>query len=204
MSDSTTVQLDYLLRNFHAGDTAAKGALIDVAKERLLVLTSRLLGGFPRGREHDDTTGIFNESYLRLHSALDEVKPATARQFLGLAALEIRRTLLDTVRKLSGRGKEKRGRNASLDANDTDGAGRIDVPITDSARKRFEMAEDLFAAMDRLPDELREVVMLHHFQGLMQSEVAALMGVHEDTVKRRWAMAQVKLAKHLAAYDPAE
>jgi len=204
MSDSTTVQIDALLLKFHAGDAAAKGALIDVAKERLMVLTSKLLGGFPRGREHDDTTGIFNESYLRLHSALEEVKPKSVRQFLGLAALEIRRTLLDVVRKLSGRGKEKRGRKASLDANDAEGEGRIDVPISDPARKRFEMAEDLFAAMDRLPEELREVVMLHHFQGLMQSEVAALLGVHEDTVKRKWATAQVKLAKHLAAYDPAE
>src|SRR5476649_986448 len=80
MSDSTTVQLEALLEKFRTGDPAAKNGLINVAKERLLKLTSQLLGGFPRGREHDDTTGIFNESYLRLHTALDEVKPTTVRQ----------------------------------------------------------------------------------------------------------------------------
>ena len=124
MCDSTTVQIEVLLQKFRTGDSAAKSALINVAKERLLNLTSQLLGGFPRGREHDDTTGIFNESYLRLHEALDDLKPETVRTFLGLAALEIRRTLLDVVRKLSGRGKEKRGRSESAKGNREERAGK--------------------------------------------------------------------------------
>ena len=199
MSDSTTVQIQGLLDRFLGGDATAKAALVRVAEDRLLILTRKVLQDFPRGREHDDTEGIFQESYLRLHSALDEVKPTTVRQFLGLAALAIRRTLLDLVRKLRGRGAEKRTRPVSLNREDADG-GAWDPPEP-SAPNRFDLTEDLFAAVDGLSDDLKEVVMLHHFQGLAQAEIAGLIGIHEDSVKRRWAKARVILADKLAAFD---
>ncbi len=202
MTESTTVQIQGLLDRFIGGDEKAKGELIKVAEGRLLVLTRQLLKGFARGRDHDDTTGIFNEAYLRLHSSLDELKPTTVRQFFGLAALEIRRTLLDVVRKLTTRSKEKKqGRAASIDTAGPDG-GRIDVPIDDEVQKRFDLTESLFAAVDKLPPDLQEVVMLLHFQGLTQAEVAGLYGVHEDTVKKWWASARRQLAGHLSAFDP--
>src|SRR4051812_9476461 len=114
MTVSTTVQIQGLLDRFIGGDEEAKAELIRVAEGRLHVLTRQLLKGFPGGRGHDDTTGIFNEAYTRLHSSLDELKPATVRQFFGLAALEIRRTLLDIVRKLRGRGATPNPRGTSL------------------------------------------------------------------------------------------
>lgn len=202
MTESTTVQIQGLLDRFIGGDDKAKAELIKVAESRLLVLTRQLLRGFSRGRDHDDTTGIFNEAYLRLHSSLDELKPTTVRQFFGLAALEIRRTLLDVVRKITTRSKEgKRPRPTSIDAGGADG-GRIDVPIEDEVQKRFDLTEALFAAIDTLPKELQEVVMLLHFQGMTQAEVAGLFGVHEDTVKRWWASARRQLADTLSAFNP--
>ena len=201
MTESTTVQIQGLLDRFIGGDDKAKAELIKVAESRLLVLTRQLLRGFSRGRDHDDTTGIFNEAYLRLHSSLDELKPTTVRQFFGLAALEIRRTLLDVVRKITTRSNVKRTRPTSLDAAGPDG-GRIDVPIEDEVQKRFDLTEALFTAIDMLPKELQEVVMLLHFQGMTQAEVAGLFGVHEDTVKRWWASARRQLADSLSAFDP--
>lgn len=201
-TESTTLQIESLLKKLNAGDVEARTALISLAQDRLLLLTSRMLTGYPRGREHDDTTGIFNESYLRLHQALEEVKPTNVRQFLGLAALEIRRTLLDIIRKLTGRGKEKRKRNVSIDAQISEGEPAIEIGLPDQTAKQFELMQDLFVAVDQLPEKYREVVMLHHFQGLTQAEVGAILGVHEDTVKSWWAVAQVKLAKLLTAYDP--
>ena len=198
MSESTTVQIQVLLDRHLCGYATAKAALIRVAEERLQILTRKMLRDFPRGREHDDTAGIFNESYLRLHTALDAEKPTTVRQFLGLAALAIRRTLLDLVRKLRGRGVDKRNRPLSFEG---DGSNRID-PAAPEGPNPFDLAEDLLAAVDKLPDDLKEVVMLHHFQGLAQAEIAGLIGIHADTVKRRWAKARVILADKLAAFDP--
>jgi RNA polymerase sigma factor (sigma-70 family) len=200
MSESTTVQIQGLLDRFVGGDEKAKANLIKVAEGRLLVLTRQLLRGFPDGRGHDDTTGIFNEAYLRLHSSLDEVKPTTVRQFFGLAALEIRRTLLDLVRKFRGRGKNPNPKPRPLDPPGT-GGQRIDPPVRDAFQERIDLTEALFNAIDKLPDKLQEVTMLHHFQGLRQAEVAGLLGVHEDTVKRWWNEALVELADLLPGYD---
>lgn len=195
---STTVQIQALLDRFLGGDEAARAALVGVAEERLLVLTRRMLRDYPRGREHDDTEGIFHEAYLRFHTALDEAKPGTTRQFLGLAALAVRRTLLDLVRKFRGRGADKRTRPVSLDGDDV---GRWE-PAAVEGPDRFVLSEGLFSAIDELPDELKEVVMLHHFQGLSQGEIAGLLGLHEDSVKRRWAKARLLLADTLAAFGP--
>ena len=191
MDGSTTVQIQVLLDRFHGGDAAAKAELVRISEDRLLQLTHWMLHDYPRGREHDDTKGIFNESYLRFHTALDEAKPATARQFLGLAALAIRRTLLDLVRKYRGRGEKPWYPPGNLDGIE---GGQFVEP------DRFALSEDIFSAIDELPDDLREVVMLHHFQGLLHAEIAGLLGLHEDSVKRRWAKARLSLSRKLVAY----
>ncbi len=144
--------------------------MIRVAVHRL---TATMCRENPGLRAHFDETDISNEVYLRLHDSIDELKPTTARQWLGLVALETHRTLLDILRRI-----------------------RLPRPAT----------LDLIMAIDNLPPDLREVVLLLHFQGLTQAEVAALYSVHEDTVKRWWAKARVFLAKEfgLSDVDPSE
>ncbi len=52
---------------------------------------------------------------------------------------------------------------------------------------------EFHAQVERLPDEEREVFDLIWYQELPQSEAAALLGVSERTVKRRWASARLRL-----------
>ena len=63
------------------------------------------------------------------------------------------------------------------------------------------LALDLLEAIERLPDDEREVVELLFFYGYSQPEAGEILGVHEDTVKRRWSRARVKIAEQLAVYD---
>ena len=202
MSESTTVQIDGCLGRL-GSDTAARDELITLAHERLRDLTSRLLGGFPRVRKHfEDTTGVLNEAYLKLHRSVGEVKPPTTREFLGLASLEIRRILLDQIRKLIGRGETPHPAPVSLSQlGNRDGTGGFEPPIHDREREHLELVSDLLEAVNALPEELREVVHLLFYQSLTQPEAAALLGVHKDTVKRRWAEARIRLAEKLDAFD---
>ena len=62
---------------------------------------------------------------------------------------------------------------------------------------------DLLEAVGRLPDEEREAVELLFFHGYSQPEAGEILGVHEDTVKRRWSRARVKLADQLSAFGAA-
>ena len=52
---------------------------------------------------------------------------------------------------------------------------------------RQETLDTLFAAIDRLPEELREVFSLSFEEGLKNAEIAERLGVAEITVKKRKA-----------------
>lgn len=203
MTESTTVQIDRCLARLTTGDPAARAELLRLAEDRLRDLTSRLLGGFPRVRKHfDDTTGVMNEAYLKLHLSVAEVKPLTAREFLGLASLEVRRVLLDQIRKIIGRGNTPRPGVAALAAPGGEGEGGAAEPgVSEEENSRLGMVMDLLEAVNALPDEHREVVHLLFYQGLTQVEAAEVMGVSKDTVKRRWAEARVRLSDKLKAFD---
>lgn len=186
-----------------AGDERAKNELIDLAYERLKIVARKLLNTHDPVRGEEETAGVVNEAYSRLHSSLDEVKPQSVRQFMGLAALEIRRVLLDKIRQIHGRGKKRRPKRVSIDArpdgSDNSAAGHdFADPDHDSARQ--QMALDLLEAIDKLPDDEREVVELLFFHGWSQVEAAGLLKVEESTVKRRWARARVKLAEKLVVF----
>jgi RNA polymerase sigma-70 factor (ECF subfamily) len=190
MVGSKTAEIQSALDHFLAGDQAAKAELVNRAGERLMVLARKLLRGFGSGPE--ETAAVVSEAYLKLHKALDEVRPATVRQFFGLASLQMRRVLLDLVRAA------KRGGHVV-----NEDSGQFDTPDSTDGHSESDLVTDLYAAIDALDDDLKEVVLLRYFQGLTQAEAGELLGVHEDTVKKRWAKARVILAGKLAAFDPA-
>ncbi len=200
---SLTNELQQILDRFNAGDAAAKKQLVDRAYDRLLVVARKLLNSFDVVRTEEETASVLNEAYLRLGSALDEVRPKTVQLFFGLAGLQVRRVLLDAVRKLrGGRGGTPRPPTQSLDAARSGGevAGGHD-PCDAAFDTALEgLGTDVLEAIEKLPEDQRAVVDLHIINGLTQADTAEILGVHKDTVKQRWASARVNLAGLLKAY----
>jgi RNA polymerase sigma-70 factor (ECF subfamily) len=145
-----------------------------------VVLARKLPRGFGSRPEE---TAFVSEAYLKLHTALDAVRPTTVRLFFGLASLQMRRVLLDLVRAT------KRGRRVV-----NEDSGQFETPDSADGNAASDLVIDLYATMDKLDEDLKVVVMLLFFQRLTQTEVGQLLGVHEDTVKKRWAKARVVLA----------
>lgn len=199
---SITQQLQLLLDRFAVGDETAKAPLIERAYQRLLMVARKLLNSFPSVRVDEETTGVLNDAYASLAASLSELKPRTVRQFMALATLEIRRCLLDRMRKIRGRGQTARRRPQSLSTGGPDGdEAPTDVPVEDTGNDRSTLALDLLEAVEKLPDEERETVDLLFFHGCTQAEAAEVVGVSEDTVKRRWSRARIRLADLLAAFS---
>jgi RNA polymerase sigma-70 factor (ECF subfamily) len=73
-----------------------------------------------------------------------------------------------------------------------------DGPGPDERVAAAEGAFRVHAAVDRLPDQEREVIELAYFDGLSQSEVAARLGAPLGTVKTRTRRALAHLADRLA------
>jgi RNA polymerase sigma-70 factor, ECF subfamily len=97
--------------------------------------------------------------------------------------------------------------HASLDAErrgkDGDGGGSLlatmaadDVP-TDEAAMAGTIRERVAAAVDRLPDEQREVFLLRQLAGLSFREIGDTVGIPENTVKSRMRYALEKLRSEL-------
>lgn len=179
------------------GSESARQDLFRFAYERLLSLVRAKLNDFPRLRDWEQSDDVLQRVATRLHQSLDEVKPKTTREFFGLAALQIRRVLLDLARKV----------DASLEAGPTMATGtsilRAGLPQPSAGEKDnpANQAEwlELHAAVQSLPPELREVVDLLYYSGLSQEEAAATLDVSVRTVKRRWREARLMLHEKLAA-----
>jgi RNA polymerase sigma-70 factor (ECF subfamily) len=187
------------LDRLQAGDELARGELIRTACDRLVRLARKMLHSYPRVRRWEETDDVFQNAMLRLHRALGEVKPRTTRDFFRLAALNLRRELLDLAKHYYG----PQGQGA----HHVSQAGRDDASTTppplhepaDLSRDpgRLAVWSEFHRQVDALPDEEREVFDLLWYQELSQAEAAELLQVSERTIKRRWQSARLKLHEAL-------
>jgi RNA polymerase sigma-70 factor (ECF subfamily) len=186
--------MQQLLLQALTGDEGAIDALLRHSCERLTILTRRMLGEFKRVRRWAETGDVLQNALLRLVGALREVKPATARDFLALATLQIRRELLDLARRFYGPhgiGTNHDSQPGSAAEADQPGPPeRADLTHEPSSLAQWS---ELHQEIERLPNDEREVVGLLFYQGLSQAEAAEVLNISLRTVQRRWHTALCKL-----------
>jgi RNA polymerase sigma factor (sigma-70 family) len=202
MSEDTPTPIQDCLNRIRAGDAAARAHLIRVSGERLLLMTRKMLSRYPGVRRWEQSDDVLQNVLLRLHRALEKVPLDATRDFLAIAAENIRRELIDLFRHYYG--PEGIGANhATPNANLADGpaaeaacASRANDPVA-----RAVWAE-LHEQVNALPEEEREVVDLRWYYGMAEKEVAAFLGISVRTVRRRWQTARLRLAEVLRADVP--
>jgi RNA polymerase sigma factor (sigma-70 family) len=170
------------------GDAAATDALLRHFGARLTVLTHSMLGSFERVKRWADTDDVLQNALVRLLGALRDVRPATPRDFIALATLQIRRELLDMARHYYG--------PQGLGANhDSQGNHAIHAEAADLSHEPSSLAQwtELHEQIGALPDEQREVVGLLFYQGMSQAEAATMLQMPLRTLQRRWHDALIKL-----------
>ena len=100
----------------------------------------------------------------------------------------------------------RRQRRAEFPLEDTDGddsstlAG--DEPSPAAQLEQRERADFVRAALQRLAEHYRAVVVLRHYEGLKFREIADVLGVPEGTVKSRMSEALDQLAVLLKEFNP--
>ena len=65
-------------------------------------------------------------------------------------------------------------------------------------------AENLHCALEKLPDEFREVIVLHDLEGLAYKEIAGVVGIPIGTVMSRLARARARLREEIIAAQAKE
>lgn len=194
MPKGSDTAIQGLLDLANGGDAEARGRLLDHSCDRLLKLTRAMLAGYPSLRRWEATDDVFVNAMMRLHRALDAVRPASVRHFFNLAGTQIRRELLDLKKHYYG--PEGIGRNHHTDHQSPDAAGGRLAGVVHEPEDLSAWGE-FHEAVDRLPEETREVFNLVYYQGLSQQEAADVLEVGLSTVKRRWQAARVELHDRL-------
>lgn len=174
-----------LLRAWADGDDGALERLTPLVEAEL----RRLARAYMRRerREHTlQTTALVNEAFLRLTDAR-RVRWNDRAHFIGMAAVLMRRVLVDHART---RGARKRGgdiRRVTLDEGLVAAEPAVDVLALDRALSAL-------AAADPRKGRLIE---LRFFGGLSVEETAEVLQVSPDTVKRDWRIAKLWLLREL-------
>lgn len=200
VTGGTTKLLQGCVERFAGGDAAARDDLITFACGRMEQIAQRMLRRFPQVRRWDETGDVVQNAAIRLYRSLGSVTPRDAQGFLGLAAVHVRRELLDLARKYAG--PESHAANRETNCQLVDGVYRAKVEhVPDDAEAREQLGRwtALHEAAGRLPAEEKELFDLVWYMGLEQQEAAEMLGCSVRTIKRRWD--SVKQLMRQAAAD---
>jgi RNA polymerase sigma-70 factor (ECF subfamily) len=202
-ADRTTV-IEGWIGRLRDGDELARGALLECACDRLTRLTNKMLKGYSGMGRWEQTEDILQNALVRLDRALKAIAPPTARDFFRLAAAQIRRELIDLSRHYSG--PEGLGfHHLTVGGDEVQGgvpAGAGEPSDSTYEPGRLAVWTEFHRRIEGLPEDSREVFDLLWYQGLTQAEAAAVLGVAERTVNRRWVAARLNLHRALGGQVP--
>jgi RNA polymerase sigma-70 factor (ECF subfamily) len=204
MGDESTTQLQVLIERMNNGDAAAAKQLVGHACERLRLLTRRMLRDFPGVRRQDDSDDILNSAVVRLLRALEVVSVASVEEFFRLAAMEIRRELLDLARHY---GRHRKAKAQNVPKADDDSSDGTPPAVPDDSASTTEphhlmLWTEFHQRVEALPARQREVFGLRWYHGLTEVQTAAVLNVSRATVKRWWLEARLRLHDALGGMLP--
>jgi RNA polymerase sigma-70 factor (ECF subfamily) len=169
-------------------------ALLDRSVHRLQVLCGNLLYRQyrrltlpPLNLQPDELLDAVVE---RLLKAMRTVRPQTVRQFFALVNQHMRWELNDLARRLDEQGVPVELHEEMVPAPASSGSA-----LTPDGRRMLE-------AIDKLPEDEREVFGLVRVQGMTHPETSEVLGVSAKTVQRRLNRSLLLLAKELDHLRP--
>ncbi len=202
MSRGETTQILGWVDRLRNGDDSAFDELLIHFEARLLSLTRKRLKTFPAVGRWERTDDVFQAAAMRLRRALKDVAPSSTREFFGLAALQVRRELLNM--KTVYRRRLSPSQVAQMGPTDgsSSGAEPGDRAEGREGPREIEAWTDFHDAAEALPENIREVFRLIWYGGLTQVEAAAVVGVGERTIRYRWQEARLAIHEALEGRLP--
>ena len=175
-----------ILSNIEAGDPKAAEQLLPLVYDELRKLAAATMAQERPGQTLQ-ATSLVHDAYIRLVDQ-SQVEGKGRLHFLGLAAREMRRVLVEYAR---GRNRAKRG----------GGWRRVQLePVVFPTGEHGVEILDIDQALQKLTslnEHQGRIVELRFFAGLTVDEVAEALGTSRRTVEREWRAARAWLYCHL-------
>jgi RNA polymerase sigma-70 factor (ECF subfamily) len=196
---------DDLLREARAGDTEQLGELLETYRRYL-----RLLARIEIGRNLQaklDASDLVQDTLLEAHRNFPRFQGSSETQFVCWLRQIMAANLSNLLRRYLG----TQGRDVRLErdmAIRLDQSSRmLDRGLLDRGSSpshqasRREQAVLLADALERLPEDYRDVLVLRHLEGLTFPEVSQRMGRSLDSVEKLWVRGLAQL-RHVMGATP--
>lgn len=174
------------------------GAIDALLKRHQSTIIAMVRTRFPEMHDHSD---IVQEAQIRMWRSIGQLRsPAAFKGWLGQIITNL---CYDELRR-----KVKNQDVISLDEpmESEDGSTKGERLIADTSNQpdtnmqRKELVAALTNALEAIPQDFRQSVLLREVDGLSYEEIAALTNVELGTVKSRISRARVKIQKKMASY----
>jgi RNA polymerase sigma-70 factor, ECF subfamily len=176
-SDESSLNDAWLVEHTRHGDHSAFGVLVRRYERKLIRVLDRLV------RDPELARDLAQETFWRVYSRLDQFD--TARRF-GPWLFRVGMNLgLDSIR--GGRGESSTTR--SIDRTPSEGRSPFDLPDPDP-RIQADLAQEVQFILAQIPAPYRMILVLRDLEGFSSSEVAAIVGRTEATV--RWRLSKAR------------
>ena len=198
MDSEQKTREEALLKAFREGDTFAFDGLIELYSGKLYKVAYAILGS------RQDAEEVVQDTFLRAYRALGS--------FRGESSLEtwLHRIALNLARnKYQWNHRRGEGLNVSLsvspdsDGNETDRETEQDVPDRrmepDLVLEHEEIGKNIMKALNGLPDNLRETMLLRHVNDMPYELIAQKLDCKVGTVKSRLSRGREMLRDTLAS-----
>jgi RNA polymerase sigma-70 factor (ECF subfamily) len=190
-----------LLTQARSGDEASLGKLLESYSNYLTLLARVQIGRRLQGKV--DAGDLVQETFLEAARQITQFRGTTEAELVvwlrrilaGQLALMLRRYLGTKGRDV----KLERELAAQLDQSSQvlDGGLVASYSTPSQHASRREQSVLLADALDRLPVDYREVIILRHLEALSFAEVAQRMNRSEDSVQKLWVRALANLRRTL-------
>jgi RNA polymerase sigma-70 factor (ECF subfamily) len=197
MKANTQLSFDRLLHRARASEATALGELLEPYRNYLMILARMQIG--PRLRRKADPADVVQECFLEAHRAFARFRGATEAEL----AQWLRQILAGTLSHLIRRYRGTQARDVRLErrladelersSRTLDGALVAKQSSPSHQAVRREQALLLADALENLPEDYREVLILRHLEGLTFPEVAQRMSRTVDSVEKLWTRALARL-----------
>lgn len=194
-----------LLTRAREGEADALGALLALYRDYLRLLARVHVDR--RLQAKVDPSDLVQETCLQIHRDFPAFRGVSEVEFLQWVRQIMATRGGKMVRRWYGTRQRDVRLERRLEADLEEVTLAIGCTIGDdeaspaSRAEQEERAVAVAAALDELPDNYREVIILYQVEGATLREVAARMGRSEDSVQKLWARAVVRLRKALKRHE---
>jgi RNA polymerase sigma-70 factor (ECF subfamily) len=178
-----------LIKRFKSGDESAYEELVNLYASKAYQISFGLISN------RLDSEEVVQDAFIKVHSNLEK--------FRGDSSFS---TWLYRIITNLSRNKyhwnRRRGRDVNVSISDRgpyadDIKGDMEIPDNDLKPdvllERMETESTLIEAIKKLPEKLREIVILRHLEEMTYAEMADLLGCELGTIKSRLARAREAL-----------